>query len=356
MGYASVPFSKPDVDPGWLKFLNAARNDQISSGWDKVIASWDPAPKKYYEVVDMLVFLMANNPGVKNRLKAYPPFLSLGERQEFKDMLGDKDYMNLIKVETCLFDIVQHEKSIGFLNNTDLWQEVAKLDLADFRKFLMTSKSEKYDSYQLLGRWQLEPESIAYKVRKRKPDVTPAEWAMFRGSLAVVAANTKLKATTDNKLEINITGSLPDPNQITIVKATNATQRPMIMMTDPNNPNAGPRVTGNLGSSGMSGMSPELRARYGLSAPRGGARPGGSGPDMQGQPADPSNPDQATAPPAPKIETKTFQGSWEGEGDYYKITLTNDKGKTETVDASISEDLLSFDAFGYNFVFERYYN
>ena len=356
MGYASVPFSKPDVDPTWLKFLNTARNDQISSGWDKVVASWDPAPKKYYEVVDMLVFLMANNPGVKNRLKAYPPFLSLGERQEFKDMLGDKDYMNLIKVETSLYDIIIHEKSVGFLTNTDLWQELdSKIDLHDFRAFLMTGKSAKYDSIQMLGRWQLEPESIAFKVRRRKPDVTPAEWAAFRGSLATVAANTKMKATTDNKLEITITGSLPDPNQISLPKATNTAPRTMVMM-NPNNPNMGPRVTGNLGGSGTSGMSAELRARYGLNRPGNPAGPGN--PNMQnqgGQAYDPNNP-EGTPPPPPKIETKTFQGSWEGEGDFYKITLTNDKGKTETVDASITDDLLSFDAFGYNFVFERYYN
>jgi hypothetical protein len=79
-------------------------------------------------------------------------------------------------------------------------------------------------------------------------------------------------------------------------------------------------------------MSPEMAARYGLTARGRGERP-------------------AAAPTPPPVAAATnnepaqlvfsAQGSWQRDGDTYKIKLQDEKGKEESVEAAADDEKLT---------------
>ena len=53
-------------DPGWLKFINYTRKSMEGSGLEKMAASLDPMPSKFYEVSD-IIGLFHKNPLLESR-------------------------------------------------------------------------------------------------------------------------------------------------------------------------------------------------------------------------------------------------------------------------------------------------
>ncbi len=329
IGYFTVQFANDDTDPAWLRYLNKARTDLAGSGLDRVASSFDPMPKKYYQVADLFGFIYRNNPAVMPRLTAYPPLMTVFERQDVKDMEQDKEYRESLQGKASLYDIVNSPRTQGFINSPDLVQQLSQLDLDDFATYLRSGKSPKYDPIKILGRWDLDTEQIIIMAKKKKPDITVPEIMALRKLLAMMSAGTTFQATTDNKLTLTLKGTVIDFDKLNQLRAAAAPP-----------PVAQPRPP-SLGAGGYSGIPANLRQRYARTA---------------NPPPEPTPAPAAPAEPAPiKTEIKTFQGTWDGDGDNYSLTIQNDSGKTATTDATIEGDQLAFNAFGQPFVFLKQY-
>jgi hypothetical protein len=109
-GYLTVQLSAEESNPGWIKFINSARQDMADSGFDKVAAKFQPAPKLYYDAADVLG-LLYHNPLLQGRLAKYPYFMKLGEKPEFQEMATDKDYNQLIFGKAPITQIIDRRIS-----------------------------------------------------------------------------------------------------------------------------------------------------------------------------------------------------------------------------------------------------
>ncbi len=140
---------------GWLKFLIKTRASMENSGLERMAASLDPMPAKFYEVSD-IIGLGINNPRLVSRFLDYPPLLkafTLFESQEAivldtesEDQLGDM---------------------IGSFTG-ELADALFKIDLRDFRTYLETGKSPLYDDEKLLGRWELDGKATVIHLKRTK--------------------------------------------------------------------------------------------------------------------------------------------------------------------------------------------
>ncbi len=344
-GYLSVQVSKEEGEPFWLSFINKARQDLPSTGLDRVGAAWDPMPKKFYPVADILGLLYHNLPGIRDRLAEYPPFLSFGERQEFADMAGDKEFMDAVSGKASLVELIGNGRLMGIVNNPEIIAELNKLDLNDFRSFLDKGKTAKYDPLKILGRWEMDPDPMVSAIRKVRTDLTPAELTAIRSLASMIASNTKLKVTTDNKFALAMRGSFLDLQKVSVPKE-NATTT----IRGAANPGAVAPGEPRQGLGNMSGMSAQMRRRYGLAPASQKAQPQDAAPaegeEGEAKPVKPVS-------PLDKMETKLLQGSWDGEGENYQFTMRDASGKEETADVHVELDTITFTAMGQLFVFYR---
>jgi len=331
-GYFSFQFAN-EADPGWLKALNTARQDMRATGFDRLVAPFDPAPKQFYEITDILGVLYHNNPAVLQRLEDYPPFLNLGERQDLKDMAADKEFMEALQGKMSLADLVKHPRIEGVFTASDLTQQLLAVNLKDFRNYLEKGTSPIYDPIKILGRWELDADQVVINARKKRPNISSKELKALRSVLASMAEGTRLKATTDNKLTLVTKGLIVDLQKL----AQQAQARQAAVGA------AAPRPgTRGLGVA-PSALAPAVRRSLGNAAmdARYGITP---------TPAAPPPP----AEPTPlKMETKTYEGTWEGDGESYTIKMRDDKGKETSSDGLVEGDYLVVTFFGEQLVFVR---
>lgn len=332
-GYFSYQFAN-EADPAWLKLLNTARQDMHTTGFDRVVAPFSPAPKKFFEITDILGLMYHNNPAVLQRLADYPPFLNLGERQDLKDMAADKEFMEALQGKASLADLVKNPRVEGFITATDLTQQLLEVNLKDFQTYLEKGTSAIYDPIKILGRWELDADQVVINARKKRPNITSRELKALRSVLATMAEGTLLKATTDNKLTLVTKGLIVDLQQL--AQQAQTRQAAMSALA----PRPGTRGLGVAPSALAPAVRNSMASRY---------------PQMaRQQQAPPPAQIPAAAEPLPlKMETKTYEGSWEGEGDTYTIKMKDDKGKDTSTDGLVEGDYLVVTIFGEQLVFVR---
>ena len=334
-GYFTVQFANEN-DPSWLKFFNQTRNDMQATGFDRIASKYAPVPKNYYEISDTLAILYHNNPGIISHLADYPPLVLLGERQEWRDLINDKELMEFLQKRPSLAEIMDNAKVQGVAFNADLVQDfLTKIDLKDLRAFIDTGKSPKYDSFKILGQWALDADQILVLAKKRKPDIKTGELTVLKQSLAAMSAGTSFKATCDNKAKLTLKGNVIDMAKlaemgraaaVAAAAAAKAAQAPRQSLGSPTS------IAGNL------------RNRY-ANDPR-YSRPTAAPPEPPAEGAAPT-------PPPVREEVKIFEGTWDGDGGTYELTVRNDKGSEEKVTAMLDGYQLLFTLFGQQFVFVK---
>src|SRR5436190_10206920 len=200
LGYLTTQVSAGENETGPVKYLNQAREDLRSTGLEKTVAAFDPMPEKYYMASDVLS-LIYHNRLLESRLSAYPPFLSLAERQEFQDIGSDADYQNLLATQAPVGQIINHPKTQAILNNHEIVQQLQQTDLKDLLEYLKTGESPKFADIRILGRWQLEPYATLLQEKKRRSRVTTAEMKLLKQQLEFVKSYT-LVVMPDNHVKL----------------------------------------------------------------------------------------------------------------------------------------------------------
>ena len=143
-------------DPGWLKFINYTRKSMEGSGLEKMAASLDPMPSKFYEVSD-IIGLFHKNPLLESRFRNYPPFLkALTEAEVHGDTVVESESSEFRNMLAEQSSIVHLAAAVIVLSITDLGEALLQADLKDLRTFLEKGESPIYSDEKILGRWQLD--------------------------------------------------------------------------------------------------------------------------------------------------------------------------------------------------------
>ena len=155
-------------DPGWLKFINKTRKSMEGSGLEKMAASLDPMPSKFYEVSD-IIGLFLKNPLLGSRARNYPPFLKLLTEAEVQGdavvELDSSEFRNMLAEQSSIVHLALEAFALSI---SDLGEALLKADLKDLRTFLESGESPIYSEEKILGRWQLDGNATINHMKRTK--------------------------------------------------------------------------------------------------------------------------------------------------------------------------------------------
>jgi hypothetical protein len=311
-GYLTAQTASETGELAPVKWVNQFRSDMTSSGWDRTFAALDATPAVRYQIADLLGFIH-ENPAVRARLLTYPPFLSLAEKPELTELLGDAEYLKLLDDKAGITALHNHPKTQAVLTSSDVRDALAKVDLKDLKSYLETGKSPLFDDEKILGRWRADVTPSIIDARRKRTNLPPAELRNLRAVLATFLKNATAVAYPDGRFVLTV----PLP---ALPKAPETA------------------ADGSEAAAGTPALDPILAQRYGL-------RPG--------SPAVTATPGTAAAPTDPISLAKkyfpnlggqdgkglaalTAEGTWLRSGVRYLISFEQG-GKKDVRDSGINE-------------------
>jgi len=247
-GYFTTEAATGPSDPAGAKFLTEVRSELHAQNLDRVLASYDMVPAPVYQAADIAT-LVVHNPLLLSRLGHYPPCLELGQRQEYRNLAHDVQFLQMITTQQELLNVVEYPRFHAMLTNGSIVSEVSHLignDLEDLQTFLNTGQSPKYDPEIILGVWDINRVESMALVRKKDPGITPKRLGQVEQELFPRITGLSLTAMPDGKLvlarpnpstsentvvaagtwkkeqdsyQVNLPGSVPETAEIEIVEA-----------------------------------------------------------------------------------------------------------------------------------------
>jgi hypothetical protein len=210
-GYLVTQVTGDNGEATPVRYISQLRSEMESTGWARTFAAMDNSPAKYYEVSDILGILHAN-PLVQGRAENYPPFLALGSQQEFTEIGSDAEFLKLIQGQPSLAAVLNHPKALAVINSPTLRETFSKVDLKDFRKYLETGVSPRYEDEKILGRWRMDPGTVLTQLKRDRLNLSPAEMRTIRAAVTPILSGATLVAYTDGRFAIKIAApSAPAP-------------------------------------------------------------------------------------------------------------------------------------------------
>jgi uncharacterized membrane protein required for colicin V production len=205
IGYFSVPMASSPRDSVVFKVINNLANGMQETKMDKAVAGFVPAKPFYYDAIDSLAMIF-HTPLLQGRLSAYPPFLGLSERQEFKELGQDLKFQEFWQSQPSLTEFREHEKMGALVNNVELYTNVVGLvqgDAKDLKEYLATGHSTKYEEDKILGRWRIDFGPSLAAARKKKPNMTRIELQALNLRFSLFR-EAELVAMTDKNVTLKV--------------------------------------------------------------------------------------------------------------------------------------------------------
>lgn len=292
-GTIASPLATENDPSGLVKWATGFRKSLEGTGFDRGFAALDRTPPRVYEVAETLGVLH-ENPQAHSRLKDYPPFMSLAEKPEFKDIADDTSYQEMLTQKQGLTPVLNNAKTLTVINNPELVDELLKTDLADLRKFLETGDSPLYadEKYRIVGRWRVDANAVIRNAARLNENLTSVQFKKLRADLTAMLSGAQATVYPEGRV-VFVMGKPAAP----AADGTEAAAAPV----------------------GTPVIDPALAARYGL---RPGAR----------AVATPPAPAVAkTNPNDPKISEIKLDGeaTWEAAGS--KFTVKSSGGNFDAV-------------------------
>ncbi|HXG48800.1 MAG TPA: CvpA family protein [Methylomirabilota bacterium] len=211
LGYVTVQVASESRDTIGLRAVNFLAGGVRSSGMDRAVARFMPKSETFYDIADILG-LIYHNPLIQSRLSTYPVFLTLAEKPEFQAIANDVQFQEFWQRQPppTVAELIAHEKVQPLVSSAELFTNAVALlgaDLKDFKAYLETGKSEKYDSETILGRWEFDYRASLAASRKRKAAWTTVELTRLRNTLGNVWAKSGLTATIDQQVILRMGNS-----------------------------------------------------------------------------------------------------------------------------------------------------
>ena len=133
--YWTAQIATSDDEPRWIKLLNRMGRDSETTGYARIARAMNPMPEIYFKAAD-LAGLLYQNPQLRERLADYPMFISLTERDEYKQLGNNADFQNLWKQHAPISQLINNEQFKSMWDNQDLagplW-DIIQNNLEDLR-------------------------------------------------------------------------------------------------------------------------------------------------------------------------------------------------------------------------------
>jgi hypothetical protein len=215
--YWTYQLATSPQEPKMIRLLNKLGKDLQTTGLNKVARSVDPLQPVFYELAD-LAGVVFNNPLAEARVSNYPGFLGLAERSEFQDLGRDSEFTDLRLRHATFNEIYNHPRMQSIILNKDLVKAITDTvipNLADFRTYLDTGRTPKFEPEPILGRWKFDPRSTLAAVRKARPNISSREMQAQRAWVTTAFAKASMVATPEKQAVLkNLPATLRAPSVV----------------------------------------------------------------------------------------------------------------------------------------------
>jgi hypothetical protein len=205
-GYFAIQTGGEESNSKVMKLMAKGAQDLKDTQMDKVVAPFNPAPKKFYEVSDILG-LLYHNRGLKQRLYNYPVFASMSERPVFQALGADPGVQKLVD-SAPLSELLANEKVQEVYTNADLYNEFMAMDLNDLRQYLQTGASPKFAEEKILGRWAFDVDATLDMNKRTKADMPASVWSRLKRELMDKFKGAEFTAFHDKKAALKISSAV----------------------------------------------------------------------------------------------------------------------------------------------------
>lgn len=199
LGYLTIQVATSSQDSWALRMVNKLADDLQNTRMDKAIAPFAVKSDFYYDSTDVVADIF-QTPLLQNRLANYPPFLLLGETEDFKPLSEPSFQSEWIKGMT-FGTFVGHEKVKPLIENRSAYTNVVGRlggDVKDLKTYLETGKSPRFDDERILGRWAFDFRASMNLARRRKPNMGSAEITRLRRFMGTTFKDAIVIATVEH--------------------------------------------------------------------------------------------------------------------------------------------------------------
>jgi hypothetical protein len=216
--YWTVQVAPSDQERLSVRMLNRMGRDLEDTGVIRAARAVDPMPQIYFKAAD-LAGLIYQNPQLLNRLSAYPAFLSLSERDDFKQLGQNADFQNAWKSRPPIGQLLDNSQATAIWQDWDKAGAIWNLVLTNFddlTNYLQTGQSAKYETEPLLGRWDFNVMASLTTLAQARTNVPSSEMAAMRTLWFPAYAKTVFVAGSDGQAFLkNLPHFKAQPNQPT---------------------------------------------------------------------------------------------------------------------------------------------
>jgi hypothetical protein len=201
LSYWSAQVATSDDEAKWIKLLNQLGRDSETTGFAQIARAIDPMPDSYFQYAD-LAGLLVQNPQLKPRLADYPMFISLTEREDFKQLGQNTEFQNAWKQKAPIQQLLNNEQFKSISQNqeaADLVWGIVQDNFDDLCGYLKTGQSLKYGSQKIIGRWDFNIGATTAKMLEARPVISSREMRTLRVWVSQSYTNTSFVAGGDGQ-------------------------------------------------------------------------------------------------------------------------------------------------------------
>jgi uncharacterized membrane protein required for colicin V production len=201
LSYWTTQVATSDSEGMVIKLLNRMGNDSETTGFAQIARALDPMPDSFFKYAD-LAGLLYQNPQLRDRLADYPMFISLTERDDFKQLGQDTGFQNAWKQNAPIRQLLNDEqvKSMWKTPGTaKLVWGIIQDNFDDLCAYLQTGRSAKYDSKGIVGRWEFNIAATTSQLLETRPVISSREMRMLRAWVTQSYAKTAFVAGADGQ-------------------------------------------------------------------------------------------------------------------------------------------------------------
>ncbi|MFZ0827379.1 MAG: CvpA family protein [Verrucomicrobiia bacterium] len=201
LSYWTAQVAISDDENKLVKLLNQMGRDSETTGFAQIARAIDPMPDAYFQYAD-LAGLLVQNPQLSDRLADYPMFISLTERDDFKQLGQNTDFQNAWKQHAPIQQLLGNDQFKSLWGNQDtvnlVWG-ILQDNFDDLVAYLKTGKSAKYGSEEIVGRWDFNIAATTGKLLEARPVISSREMRALRAWVTQAYVKTAFVAGADGQ-------------------------------------------------------------------------------------------------------------------------------------------------------------
>lgn len=205
-GYFLVQTRTGDRDGFVFRTMTALAKDLRETKMDQAVAAFLPQARLYYDGSDIVASIFLN-PLLQNRISTYPPFLLLNEKSEYRQIASNTEFQDFWQKSPTIQEWRSHDRIKYFVENPEWYRGMKKSlndDFGDFKHYLETGQSPKFDEETVLGRWDYDGAASFALARKQRPNMPLQEIKRLRLLLGVLFKDAQLTCAPENKVVIKL--------------------------------------------------------------------------------------------------------------------------------------------------------